>query len=112
MSASGNASGPGSSKDPTCFNCGETGHWAIACPEPTRKVPAYVFWFCLGTMRCASRCLLLQFGFSLSPYRQLTFVLVDYIATMAKDSIKTGLHQDREGLTRGSDRGGLTPPDA
>lgn len=28
-------------KEPSCFNCGETGHWAIACHEPTRAVPAY-----------------------------------------------------------------------
>ncbi|RDA89418.1 hypothetical protein CP532_6249, partial [Ophiocordyceps camponoti-leonardi (nom. inval.)] len=23
-----------------CYNCGSYGHWAVACPEPTRKTPA------------------------------------------------------------------------
>ncbi|KAH6895697.1 hypothetical protein B0T10DRAFT_557881 [Thelonectria olida] len=23
-----------------CYNCGASGHWAIACPEPTRETPA------------------------------------------------------------------------
>ncbi|RCI12925.1 hypothetical protein L249_0588 [Ophiocordyceps polyrhachis-furcata BCC 54312] len=23
-----------------CYNCGSHGHWAVACPEPTRKTPA------------------------------------------------------------------------
>ncbi|KAH6632367.1 hypothetical protein F5144DRAFT_250003 [Chaetomium tenue] len=26
-------------KEPVCYNCGVKGHWAFACPEPTRPVP-------------------------------------------------------------------------
>ncbi|CAK7274205.1 hypothetical protein SEPCBS57363_006040 [Sporothrix epigloea] len=29
-----------SRKEPQCYNCGTTGHQTIACPEPTRAVPA------------------------------------------------------------------------
>ncbi|RDA95554.1 hypothetical protein CP533_1228 [Ophiocordyceps camponoti-saundersi (nom. inval.)] len=27
-------------QEPRCYNCGSHGHWAVACPEPTRKTPA------------------------------------------------------------------------
>ncbi|RKU47152.1 hypothetical protein DL546_006603 [Coniochaeta pulveracea] len=27
-------------QDPACYNCGQKGHWLVACPEPTREVPA------------------------------------------------------------------------
>ncbi|KAL2256802.1 hypothetical protein VTK26DRAFT_1107 [Humicola hyalothermophila] len=27
-------------QEPLCYNCGAKGHWVIACPEPTREVPA------------------------------------------------------------------------
>ncbi|KAM0265128.1 hypothetical protein ACHAQJ_000281 [Trichoderma viride] len=30
----------GPSDDSSCYNCGARGHWAVACPEPTRKTPA------------------------------------------------------------------------
>ncbi|KAG9254286.1 uncharacterized protein F5Z01DRAFT_100261 [Emericellopsis atlantica] len=26
--------------EPRCYNCGIMGHWAVACPEPTRQTPA------------------------------------------------------------------------
>ncbi|KAG6068200.1 hypothetical protein E4U32_001582 [Claviceps aff. humidiphila group G2b] len=26
--------------EPQCYNCGLVGHWAVACPEPTRETPA------------------------------------------------------------------------
>ncbi|KAH6856026.1 hypothetical protein B0I37DRAFT_66930 [Chaetomium sp. MPI-CAGE-AT-0009] len=26
-------------QEPVCYNCGVKGHWAFACPEPTRDVP-------------------------------------------------------------------------
>lgn len=26
--------------EPQCYNCGGMGHWAVACPEPTRETPA------------------------------------------------------------------------
>ncbi|KAK3294274.1 uncharacterized protein B0H64DRAFT_183518 [Chaetomium fimeti] len=26
-------------QEPSCYNCGVKGHWAFACPEPTRDVP-------------------------------------------------------------------------
>ncbi|KFH45195.1 hypothetical protein ACRE_040030 [Hapsidospora chrysogenum ATCC 11550] len=26
--------------EPQCYNCGTMGHWAVACPEPTRQTPA------------------------------------------------------------------------
>ncbi|KAK4144524.1 uncharacterized protein C8A04DRAFT_11368 [Dichotomopilus funicola] len=26
-------------QEPSCYNCGIKGHWAFACPEPTRDVP-------------------------------------------------------------------------
>ncbi|KAL1848664.1 hypothetical protein VTK73DRAFT_10097 [Phialemonium thermophilum] len=29
-----------SQKEAICYNCGESGHWVVACPEPTRDVPA------------------------------------------------------------------------
>ncbi|WQF85558.1 Putative Zinc finger, CCHC-type [Colletotrichum destructivum] len=32
-------SGP-ATKEPSCINCGGTGHWAVACPEPVRAKPA------------------------------------------------------------------------
>ncbi|KAH7319841.1 hypothetical protein B0I35DRAFT_478148 [Stachybotrys elegans] len=28
------------SEEPHCYNCGASGHWVIACPEPTRATPA------------------------------------------------------------------------
>ncbi|KAK0391381.1 hypothetical protein NLU13_0882 [Sarocladium strictum] len=28
------------SEEPQCYNCGALGHWAVACPEPTRQTPA------------------------------------------------------------------------
>ncbi|KAH8912937.1 hypothetical protein BR93DRAFT_964071 [Coniochaeta sp. PMI_546] len=37
------ASAPGQSsaqQEPVCYNCGLKGHWVVACPEPTREVPA------------------------------------------------------------------------
>ncbi|KAK3319112.1 hypothetical protein B0H66DRAFT_603668 [Apodospora peruviana] len=37
------ATAPGQSaaqQDPPCYNCGARGHWTVACPEPTRAVPA------------------------------------------------------------------------
>ncbi|OIW32595.1 hypothetical protein CONLIGDRAFT_642297 [Coniochaeta ligniaria NRRL 30616] len=37
------ASAPGQSsaqQEPICYNCGLKGHWVVACPEPTREVPA------------------------------------------------------------------------
>ncbi|KAK4108391.1 hypothetical protein N656DRAFT_771779 [Canariomyces notabilis] len=27
-------------QEPVCYNCGTRGHWVVACPEPTRAVPA------------------------------------------------------------------------
>ncbi|KAF7542414.1 hypothetical protein G7Z17_g11589 [Cylindrodendrum hubeiense] len=36
-SAPGHAARP---EDAQCYNCGASGHWAIACPEPTRETPA------------------------------------------------------------------------
>ncbi|UNI13315.1 hypothetical protein JDV02_000072 [Purpureocillium takamizusanense] len=30
----------GRSHEPQCYNCGAVGHWAVACPEPTRATPA------------------------------------------------------------------------
>ncbi|EGO58906.1 hypothetical protein NEUTE1DRAFT_128427 [Neurospora tetrasperma FGSC 2508] len=36
-------SAPGQSssqQEPICYNCGTRGHWVVACPEPTRDVPA------------------------------------------------------------------------
>ncbi|KAJ4151611.1 hypothetical protein LMH87_012301 [Akanthomyces muscarius] len=27
-------------EEPQCYNCGGMGHWAVACPEPTRETPA------------------------------------------------------------------------
>ncbi|KAH7150476.1 hypothetical protein B0J13DRAFT_523535 [Dactylonectria estremocensis] len=36
-SAPGYAARP---EDAQCYNCGTSGHWAIACPEPTRETPA------------------------------------------------------------------------
>ncbi|KAH8173451.1 zinc knuckle domain-containing protein [Sarocladium implicatum] len=27
-------------EQPQCYNCGAPGHWAVACPEPTRQTPA------------------------------------------------------------------------
>ncbi|GAB1319617.1 hypothetical protein MFIFM68171_09827 [Madurella fahalii] len=27
-------------QEPVCYNCGTKGHWVVACPEPTREVPA------------------------------------------------------------------------
>ncbi|KAL2131413.1 hypothetical protein VTI74DRAFT_5146 [Chaetomium olivicolor] len=27
-------------QEPLCYNCGAKGHWMVACPEPTRAVPA------------------------------------------------------------------------
>ncbi|KAK5661168.1 hypothetical protein OQA88_11059 [Cercophora sp. LCS_1] len=29
-----------SGQEARCYNCGETGHWVVACPEPTRNKPA------------------------------------------------------------------------
>lgn len=26
-------------QEAVCYNCGVKGHWAFACPEPTRDVP-------------------------------------------------------------------------
>ncbi|KAL7897653.1 hypothetical protein HDV64DRAFT_33394 [Trichoderma sp. TUCIM 5745] len=34
------AQGYTGSDDPSCYNCGLGGHWAVACPEPTRRTPA------------------------------------------------------------------------
>ncbi|KAM7211911.1 hypothetical protein V8F06_012721 [Rhypophila decipiens] len=37
------AAAPGQStshQEPVCYNCGVKGHWVVACPEPTRDVPA------------------------------------------------------------------------
>ncbi|KAM0741763.1 hypothetical protein ACQRIT_004620 [Beauveria bassiana] len=31
---------PGRTEEPQCYNCGGMGHWAVACPEPTRETPA------------------------------------------------------------------------
>ncbi|KAM3503866.1 hypothetical protein MY11210_008565 [Beauveria gryllotalpidicola] len=31
---------PGRAEEPQCYNCGGMGHWAVACPEPTRETPA------------------------------------------------------------------------
>ncbi|ENH69037.1 hypothetical protein FOC1_g10010211 [Fusarium oxysporum f. sp. cubense race 1] len=33
---------PGQSRpdDARCYNCGDSGHWTVACPEPTRETPA------------------------------------------------------------------------
>ncbi|KAF4126886.1 Zinc knuckle [Geosmithia morbida] len=37
----GSAAGqPNRPDEPQCYNCGALGHWAIACPEPTRATPA------------------------------------------------------------------------
>ncbi|EEU40178.1 uncharacterized protein NECHADRAFT_90818 [Fusarium vanettenii 77-13-4] len=35
-------SAPGQTRpdEARCYNCGTSGHWAIACPEPTRETPA------------------------------------------------------------------------
>ncbi|PFH60730.1 hypothetical protein XA68_10486 [Ophiocordyceps unilateralis] len=30
----------GQAQEPRCYNCGSHGHWAVACPEPTRETPA------------------------------------------------------------------------
>ncbi|ODA77860.1 hypothetical protein RJ55_06462 [Drechmeria coniospora] len=30
----------GQAQEPQCYNCGAVGHWAVACPEPTRSTPA------------------------------------------------------------------------
>ncbi|PHH59272.1 hypothetical protein CDD81_3508 [Ophiocordyceps australis] len=30
----------GRSQEAQCYNCGSLGHWAVACPEPTRETPA------------------------------------------------------------------------
>ncbi|KAM3467908.1 hypothetical protein MY5147_008469 [Beauveria neobassiana] len=32
---------PGRTEEPQCYNCGGMGHWAVACPEPTRETPAH-----------------------------------------------------------------------
>ncbi|KAJ3477298.1 hypothetical protein NLG97_g8878 [Lecanicillium saksenae] len=34
------ATHPGRPEEPQCYNCGGMGHWAVACPEPTRETPA------------------------------------------------------------------------
>ncbi|KAK3307283.1 uncharacterized protein B0T15DRAFT_492766 [Chaetomium strumarium] len=31
---------PATEREALCYNCGAAGHWVIACPEPTREVPA------------------------------------------------------------------------
>ncbi|KAK4134570.1 hypothetical protein BT67DRAFT_298385 [Trichocladium antarcticum] len=32
-------------REPLCYNCGGTGHWVVACPEPTRSLPdGYQRW--------------------------------------------------------------------
>lgn len=30
----------GPTQEAQCYNCGSLGHWAVACPEPTRETPA------------------------------------------------------------------------
>ncbi|KJZ79995.1 hypothetical protein HIM_00709 [Hirsutella minnesotensis 3608] len=30
----------GQTQEAQCYNCGSLGHWAVACPEPTRETPA------------------------------------------------------------------------
>ncbi|KAH7134343.1 hypothetical protein EDB81DRAFT_95965 [Dactylonectria macrodidyma] len=47
-SAPGHAARP---EDAQCYNCGTSGHWAIACPEPTRETPAgLAAWRSTNTM--------------------------------------------------------------
>ncbi|GJD00240.1 zinc knuckle [Colletotrichum higginsianum] len=42
-------SGP-ATKEPSCINCGGTGHWAVACPEPVRAKPAHFYsLLCMST---------------------------------------------------------------
>ncbi|KAM3493755.1 hypothetical protein MY3957_003015 [Beauveria namnaoensis] len=43
---------PGRTEEPQCYNCGGMGHWAVACPEPTRETPAIIILQVMGNNHC------------------------------------------------------------